>query len=174
MVCYPPSEDTFLLLESLEQEKGGLVIDLGTGSGYVAFSLRDRFDLILATDVSMECLNLVKSKIRESGAFNIEVICCDLLSAIRPCCIDLIVFNPPYLPKDDFETDLDSALIYEQNNRNIINDFIKEIKRFKTKCYIILSSLSNIQQNFEEFKYEVVKKKKLFFEELLVLKFQTF
>ncbi|MDT7891402.1 MAG: methyltransferase [Thermoproteota archaeon] len=170
--CYPPSEDTFLLEESIKKEKGHIAIEVGAGTGYLSLVIKDNFNLILATDISLYCLKKFKEKIREKGIANIELILADLLTPIRNYDIDLIFFNPPYLPKDEFKTNIDDFVIYQRNGRNIINDFLKQTKRFKTKVYFVCSSLSNFEK--DNVNIEVVLRKKLFFEEIYVLKFSTF
>jgi len=171
MECYPPSEDTFLLEDAIKIEKGKLAIEVGSSTGYLSLSIRDNFEWIVANDIEISCLKILKNKIREKKIWNIEVIACDLLSPFRDYLIDMIFFNPPYLPKDNLKTDLDRATIYNFSNRNIIREFLNQLQRFKTKAYMVISSLTNLE--IKNLKYEIVKRKRLFFEELLVLKFST-
>jgi len=171
-ICYPPSEDTFLLEEAIKKEKGYIAIEVGAGTGYLSLAVKDNFDLILATDISLYCLKIFKKKIREKGIANIELILADLLTPIRNCDIDLIFFNPPYLPKDEVRTDVDGLTVYQKNSKNIINEFLEQIKNFKTKVYFVCSSLSNFKKDI--FDIKIVLSKKLFFEEIYILKFSTF
>jgi release factor glutamine methyltransferase len=172
MSCYTPSEDTFLLEEVIRNEKGNLAIEVGSGTGYLSMTIKNNFDLIIATDINLDCLRIFKNKIKEIGISNIELILTDLLRPIRKCGVDMIFFNPPYLPKDELKTEIDEAVIYQRNGRNIIDEFLSQIKNFKTKIYMVCSSLSNFKK--EIYNFEVVLSKKLFFEEIYVLKFSTF
>jgi len=91
---YPPSEDTFLLLEALPRSLvGKRVIEVGTGSAFIAREAKLRgASEVLATDLS-EKASLAAAK---SG---IDALACDLLSCLNPHAkFDLILFNPPYLP----------------------------------------------------------------------------
>jgi release factor glutamine methyltransferase len=95
-----PRPETELLVEAAIQRapRGARVIDIGTGSGCIAVSLRRaRPDLrVVATDVSIGALAVA----RRNGAKTL--IAADVLSAIRGD-FDLIVTNPPYIAAAEIE-----------------------------------------------------------------------
>src|SRR5579875_3962079 len=106
-----------MLVDSIMNESGEIAIEVGTGTGYIALSVRAKFNLIVASDISFDCLRIFKDKIKKLNIWNIDLIVCDLLSAFRGMKIDLIFFNPPYLPDDGIKTDIDESTIYNRNNK---------------------------------------------------------
>jgi release factor glutamine methyltransferase len=89
---------------------------------------------------------------------------------------DFVAFNPPYVPSEGIKwIDLDGG----KNGVKVIQKFLAQIKSHLTpKGFVLLlvSSLNNPKEIIKElylkgFKVKVAGKKKLFFEELLVLRF---
>jgi release factor glutamine methyltransferase len=78
--------------------KPGRILDIGTGSGALAVTLAletgaDTF----ATDISPAAAAIAIDNARRLGA-QVGVAICDLVSAIVPNSIGLVVSNPPYVP----------------------------------------------------------------------------
>ena len=104
-----------LILENypIEQQK---IVDLGTGSGAIAIALaiaRPRWQII-ATDYSIDALQLAERNVRRYGIQNIELRqgdWCQALPASEK--FDAIVSNPPYLSIDDPHLQTECALAYE-------------------------------------------------------------
>lgn len=93
-MIYEPSDDTYLLMDSLPADASGMaVLEIGTGSGIVAEEITKRgASFVLATDVDFEAALSAKSR-------GLEVVVADLLSALSDRALfDLVLFNPPYLP----------------------------------------------------------------------------
>ena len=89
---------------------------------------------------------------------------------------DLIVFNPPYLPKDKREP-LDSQIITTggKEGNEIINKFIRQSKKHLGKkgvIFLLVSSYTG-KINFGSFREKIVKKKNLFFETISVLELKN-
>ena len=128
---YPPSEDSYLLLDALsdpiqisfltERLKNTtcpLVADLGTGSGVIlalvlahAKLLLGRSDVLgLGVDINRDACfysrNTVLANCKEHGsqATYLTTINSSLLAGLRPRQIDLLIFNPPYVPTPDVPT----------------------------------------------------------------------
>jgi len=118
---YEPAEDTFLLLDALElelpylKEKKPLIsLEIGPGSGiiisalskYLAFQSSGFF----AVDINkFACETTWRTS--KANNVNVEVINMDLLTAFKPNSVDLLVFNPPYVPTP---TDDEVSAIPEQ------------------------------------------------------------
>ena len=176
-MIYYPSEDTFILAEVAEKIVSDIALDVGTGSGYIAFILSKNSRWVLATDINIEAIkNVLKIK-RERNINNLDLIVCNLFDAIREKKVDLITFNPPYLPPDNYKTGLETETVYlNYNGKNLIIEFLEKLKSFmknNSECYIVLSSLTGIDYKLLEklsLKWNEVKNKKLFFETLFVLK----
>ena len=92
---YPPSDDTFLLIEAMGGLRGR-VLDIGTGSGIIAILCARLGADVVATDINPHALRLAQSNAARNGVA-IEVVESDLFDGIGTS-FDLIVFNPPYLP----------------------------------------------------------------------------
>jgi len=92
---YPPSEDTFLLVEALKISDGN-VLELGTGSGLAAIHCALRGARVVATDINPQAVRLARRNASSNGVA-IDVLRADLFEGVGGA-FDAIVFNPPYLP----------------------------------------------------------------------------
>ena len=78
--------------------KSGRVLDVGTGSGAIAITLRlETGAETWATDISYAAANVAAANAAKLGAA-VQFVVCDLMSAIPDGSMDLIVSNPPYVP----------------------------------------------------------------------------
>jgi release factor glutamine methyltransferase len=142
---YEPSEDSFLFLDTLsspqeidflrtrfpKDDSAPVILEVGTGSGVIiAFLTANAHKLFgkqkvltMAVDINREaCLaaiktihNATESEGSPSG-MPLGVIQADLVSSLRPDAVDILVFNPPYVPSDERPEILQERLI--QNNFN--------------------------------------------------------
>jgi release factor glutamine methyltransferase len=84
-----------------------LVLDIGTGSGCVACALAgERPDVrVVAVDVSPAAAAVARDNVAALGlADRVTVLVSDLFSGLPATRADLIVSNPPYVPRDTIET----------------------------------------------------------------------
>ena len=100
-----PRPETEHLVEAallhLRDDPNGRVLDLGTGSGAIAVTLAlESGKQILASDVSLPALAVAKRNRDQYGA-SVEFFAGDLLDAVQPRSIDVLVSNPPYVPGAD-------------------------------------------------------------------------
>lgn len=104
-VFIPRPETEFLVkyILDLNLKKGSLILDIGTGSGAIAISLKkERKDLkVFASDISL--ISLFQAK-KNAKKYNLKIIffCADLLKGVKGK-FDLIASNPPYIPEDLLE-----------------------------------------------------------------------
>lgn len=115
---YEPAEDSFLLLDCLEAEsqylketflngeKAGLplVLEIGCGSGIVTTFVHQSVlpkGLYLTGDVNLAACNasLVTSNLN-GGTKYLDTIRGSLASYLRANAVDLLIFNPPYVPTE--------------------------------------------------------------------------
>jgi release factor glutamine methyltransferase len=91
-------------LELLEPIDAPAVVDVGTGAGAIALSLKqERPDArVTATDTSAEALDLARTNAEENG-LDVTFIRTDLLTGLETT-FDLVVSNPPYVLTDEIET----------------------------------------------------------------------
>ncbi|HJJ23002.1 MAG TPA: methyltransferase [Nitrosopumilus sp.] len=163
---YPPSEDTFFLANTIENEKGDFALDIGSGSGYLTKLLSENFSFVVGTDINYNVLTHQTYKTK-------NLICCNSSDALR-IKFDLIVCNLPYLATDEI---LDVATDGGVEGLEIPLKIIKSaIPCLNTtgKFLFVTSSLSNYQALIDATKREglrakVIAKKKLFFEELIIV-----
>lgn len=102
-------EEAVLILSVFGEERPPLVLDLGTGSGAIAISLRKERGkaMVVATDLSEEALLVAKQNARKAGVEDgLFWVRGDLFSPFRLCregIFDLILSNPPYIARADVE-----------------------------------------------------------------------
>lgn len=163
---YPPSEDTFFIAENIENEKGNFALDVGSGSGYLTKLLCENFFFVVGTDINFDVLTKQTYKTE-------NMICCNGSDALK-IKFDLIVCNLPYLATDDI---LDIATDGGPEGLEIPLKIIKSAIPCLNKTgkfLFVTSSLSNYQELIDSIKKErlsakVIAKKKLFFEELIII-----
>ncbi|MFQ5476604.1 MAG: HemK2/MTQ2 family protein methyltransferase [Nitrosopumilus sp.] len=163
---YPPSEDTFFMADIIENEKGDFALDIGSGSGYLTKLLSENFSLVVGTDINYEVLKHQTYKTK-------NLVCCHSSDALK-IKFDLIVCNLPYLATDNI---LDIATDGGPEGLEIPLKIIKSAilcLNQTGKFLFVTSSLSNYQALIDSIKNEglsakVIAKKKLFFEELIII-----
>lgn len=176
---YGPEEDTYLLLEVLENEElSGDGLEIGTGTGIIALHICHRFRTFTGVDINPWAVKLAEKNALYNH-MNVTFIVSDLFSQIyKP--YDIIIFNPPYVPADEDITCENLSYHGGEDGRRIIDQFLSQFPAFlnpKGKVYLLQSSLSNIEETLTiltttKFTATVIARKHLFFEELVVLRIQ--
>ena len=163
---YAPAEDTYFLEDNLVNEKGKNALDLGTGSGYLTRTLSQNFSQVIATDIDFNSLINQNKKIKNR-------ICCDAADALN-CKFDLIVCNMPYLQSDEIsDRKVDGGKEGVEVPLKIIKSAVKCLND-SGKMLFVTSSLANYEKLIDESQklgldLKIVAKKKLFFEELIIV-----
>ena len=101
-VLIPRPETEHVVEAALALARGARrALDIGTGSGALAVTLsQELFAEVWATDISPDAaLVAADNALRLSAPVNLVV--CDLMEAIAPQSMELIVSNPPYVPEPD-------------------------------------------------------------------------
>jgi len=128
---YEPAEDSFLLLDTLSSHNETcfltsrlpyntptpLVAEIGTGSGVVlaflaahARSIFSREILTLGIDVNTNACHATAQTVsvalreHESKSLYLGSICADLCTVLLPGSVDVLIFNPPYVPTETLPT----------------------------------------------------------------------
>ena len=164
---YPPSEDTFFIAENIENEKGECALDIGSGSGYLTKLLSENFSLVVGTDINCKVLQ------QQSSYKTKNLICCNGSDALG-IKFDFIVCNLPYLATDEIlDIATDGGAEGFEIPKNIFDSVLNNLKE-DGKFIFVTSSLSNYQKLLDYFqklgmKSHIIAKKKLFFEELILV-----
>lgn len=150
---YPPSEDTYLLMDSLKAYSASAALELCTGTGAVSVSLARRVRSIVAIDVNPVAARNARHNLDANGYGRMaEVIVGDLFSPIAEGRVfDLIFMNPPYLP-DDGTGCGDLAWEGGPDGRRIIDRFIRDVRRFlapEGKALFLQSTLNGVGESID-------------------------
>jgi release factor glutamine methyltransferase len=177
---YPPSEDTYLLLDAVDIMPDDVVVEVGCGAGLGAVIAASRARLVLAVDISREAVKNTRRNLQKNGLERTsEVFQSDLLSAISAeNRFSMILFNPPYLPADGNNTELDHMHIGGQEGGELTQRLIIEASHRLLdggRLFLVVSSLANtnaIMKTLESngFKTERLAEMFLFFERIQILK----
>lgn len=169
---YPPSEDTYLLLDASLDEVGfsDRVLEVGTGSGVIASELCERAEYVVATDINPHAL-------KEARQRGVEVVRTNLYDGVEGE-FDVVLFNPPYLPLEKRGTWMDYAVGGGESGRGVVNEFIYGVPRVLSSdgtVLVVVSSFTAIEdvtETAEEagFVVEKVAGDRYFFEEIVVLR----
>jgi len=93
------------LLQDVPEKRSGTVLDLATGSGIIALSIKKaRPDFkLMGSDVSPEALAVAKLN-GQRLSLDVEWVLSDCFRAMAGQRFDCIVSNPPYIPDDDLKS----------------------------------------------------------------------
>ncbi|MBU0662381.1 MAG: HemK2/MTQ2 family protein methyltransferase [Candidatus Diapherotrites archaeon] len=174
---YAPAEDSFLLADSIPVRNYSSALDMGTGSGIQAINLAIKGAReITAVDINPEALKATAENAAHFGfSGRITAVRSDLFSALRGAKFDIIVFNPPYVPSPAREfDDVDGG----PHGRDVLDRFLRIFGSHLNpngECYFIQSSLNSLALTHKKLRalgrgMKIIARKKLFFEELLVIK----
>ena len=110
---YEPSDDTFLLCDCLSADAAELrrrepavCVEVGSGSGCVIAHLASLLpaSALLAGDVNRDAALTTRATAAANGhRGRVDALRMDLLTALRPKSVDVLVFNPPYVPTSNEE-----------------------------------------------------------------------
>ena len=178
---YGPEDDSYLLLEALTQEMlSGRGLEIGVGTGVIALNICHHFEEFEGVDINPRAVELARTNAHLNNLTNILFFESDLFSEVSGN-FDCIIFNPPYVPADEDITDID-ALSYHggDDGRQVLDHFLSEVSDHLNpngKVYVLHSSLSDIEKTCSmldslEFAWDIIARKRLFFEELVVFKIQ--
>lgn len=173
---YEPAEDSQLLLEAARAEidDRDFVLEVGTGSGYVAS------ELAAETGATVYGSDLNPHACRTARERGVETVRADLVAPFRDGVFDAVLFNPPYLPRveaaerDDW---VEEALTGGETGREVIEPFIERVGRVLAtggSVLLVVSTLTGLDEvktsaHEAGFGVETVREESFPFERLLVL-----
>ncbi len=111
-----PRQDTETLIETIlerEEDKSQAIIDVCTGSGCIAISLKKYMPStsVTAVDISKTALDIAKTNAKRLEA-HISFAESDLFKEIDGT-FDILVSNPPYIRTDEIEKLMDEVKVFE-------------------------------------------------------------
>ena len=144
---YQPVEDSALLARTAAEcvSAGDRVLDVGTGSGYVAARLVEAGADAVGVDLSpLAC--------REAADNGVPVVRGDLVSPFQDGSFDLVAFNPPYLPtpaEAEWDDWMEHALSGGEDGRRLVDPFLDDVGRVlrpEGRALLLVSSLTGIDE----------------------------
>lgn len=172
---YPPAEDSGLLAEAAAEHASGTVLEVGTGSGWVAERVAAETGArVVGSDVNPNAVRAARDR-------GVEAVRGNLVDPFRADAFDAVLFNPPYLPTDpdnEWNDWLESALSGGETGRALVEPFVADVGRVLAPggCVLLLvSSLAGFEEVLDRieaagFAHEVVREESFPFETLSVLK----
>lgn len=148
---YQPAEDSHLLASVAAEEisTDERVLEVGTGSGYVAEHIAEETGAsVVATDLNPHACRAARDR-------GVEAFRADLVSPISDDAVDVVLFNPPYLPTEEAEewNDwMEVALSGGETGREVIDPFLDVVGRVLAPggyVLLLVSSLTGVEEVVE-------------------------
>jgi len=117
-VLIPRPETEILInacIEFLSMKDNPEIMDIGTGSGCIGITLAKEIPSsnVIAIDCSERALAVAEKNAKNIGIKNIDFVKSDFLKQTIELRADLLVSNPPYIPKEDVSTLMADVKDYE-------------------------------------------------------------
>ena len=155
---YEPAEDSFLFAENLDVQKGAEVIDVGTGSGFLAVLAAENAANVFALDVNPYAIRCAKANsVLSSVDSKIDFLQADLLTALNSKAkFDLILFNAPYLPSEAHEAEswIGRSWAGGINGREVVDRFITQVPTHLMhggRVLLMQSTLTGVEETISKF-----------------------
>lgn len=186
---YEPSEDTFLLIDTLEKEidfirelKPLMVAEIGSGSGVVVTALSRVLKssaFCVATDINLEACKAT----HQTALVNNTRVECVRMAFLRlfRCQFDVLVFNPPYVVTEPYELTgegLQRAWAGGLSGRQVMDELFPLIPQLLTDrgvFYLVAIKENDPEEicnffNKKKFSASIINQRKIRGEHLFVLK----
>ena len=128
--------DAFLLSSFIKEQKSGVAVELGGGTGIISMlvATREKYKKIYCAEIQQEFAEVIKRNVELNGLSDkIEPICIDirnLKSATIGFEVDAVFSNPPYMKSDSGKrNEFDEKYIARHEGCGNIGDFCACAKR---------------------------------------------
>ncbi|TXT56512.1 MAG: hypothetical protein BAJATHORv1_20101 [Candidatus Thorarchaeota archaeon] len=154
---YSPAMDSYLILDVLKLKSSDTFLEIGCGVGMATALASTIVKRAVAVDISYEAVrNTLETLQRNNCTANTSIVQSDLLNAFHDSIrFSVIVFNPPYLPADEYETSMDHAFVGGETGTEVSERYIKQACKLiegDGSIYVIVSSLSDPEHVIEVMK----------------------
>jgi release factor glutamine methyltransferase len=175
---YQPAEDSKLLADTVVAavEPGQRILDVGTGSGYVATRLRREAEAnTIGVDLNPEACE-------QAHNAGVPAVRGDMFSPFPDDAFDTVVCNPPYLPtppEQEWDDWMERALSGGEDGRAMVDPFLDGVGRVLRpdgRAYLLISTLTGPEEvrafaRERGLDSEIVAEESHPFEKLLVVRF---
>lgn len=165
---YTPAEDTFLMEDGISNFLSvhnkieiNSIAEMGCGSGYIIIGLMKKYlhSEFTAIDKNLYALELTKDNIVLNSLQDrkVQFIHSDLFQNVKYQLFDLIIFNPPYLPRENYDYILETDLIVKdswEGGTVVISEFLSSAINYLSingRIMIILSNYQVKEDQIEKF-----------------------
>lgn len=139
---YQPAEDSALLARAAVDRVSGVVLEVGTGSGWVAERVAEETGArVVASDVNPHACRQARDR-------GLEAVRGTLVAPFGDGAFDAVLFNPPYLPTDpenEWDDWMEAALSGGESGRAVVDPFLDTVRRVLKPdgiALLLVSSLS--------------------------------
>lgn len=174
---YPPSDDSILLIESLDVVPREKILEVGCGSGVVSIHCAKNSCYVTAVDVNPRAVELARRNAEANGT-DIRVLESDVYGNVDGV-FDTIVFNLPYLPVDE-EGLLAKAWSGGPDGLGPLPRLLEGAPDHLVpdgRVVVVVSSLTEpraLEEALEGYEVRTIGEQRLFFERLSVLEVKGF
>ena len=158
---YSPDQDSYLLLDLIEVEEEEKVLEIGVGSGFISLHCLKKEADVTAVDKSDKALKNTKRNAEING-LDLRIKKSDLFSDIDDK-YDVIIFNPPYLPKHE-GLEIDDRWDGGERGDEVTMEFLENVENYLEKhgrvylCFSDMAPLDNIKSYISQ-NFDVINKK---------------
>lgn len=155
---------------AVREVDGDRVLEVGTGSGFVAEAVEPHASHVVATDVNPHAVRMARTR-------GVPVVQTNLADAVRGE-FEFVLFNPPYLPESGDLGWMKQALSGGSTGREVIKEFLEGVDRVLSEGGVVLL-VASTRTGLEEvreltgrhgFDAEVAARDRFFFEEIVVFR----
>lgn len=158
---YSPDEDSYLLIDILQVDNDDEVLEIGVGSGIISLHCAKQGAHVTSVDKSDRALENTR-KNAELNDIDLNLKKSDLFKEIKDK-YNVIVFNPPYLPKHE-DLDFDERWDGGERGDEVTVNFLENVKEHLKQngrvylCFSNMSPLNRIRSAIDK-NFDVITKK---------------